>query len=121
MQKIFSKIFSGILFCLIFTVNFAAAFEYNENDKNMFYNAFIDGYVAEMTKSIEKLNIDEKKKKEFISKLKSQIDKQELINSSWKCITKYPIEQIVAASVICTADWNKMQNEKNKSLLEILK
>ncbi len=120
MKNIFNK-FYIILYCLFFCLNSASAFEYTENDKNMFYDAFIDGYIAEMTKSIEKLNIEKSKKQEFITKLKSEINKQELIESSWNCITKYPIEQIVAASVICTSDWNKKQSEKNKSLYKILK
>lgn len=120
MLKLFKNI-NLILCSFLIFINQAFAFEYSENDKNMFYDAFIDGYIAELSKAVNKLDIDKTKKSEFINELKSKINKDELINSSWNCITKYPIEQIVAASVICTTDWSKTQNEKNKEIMKSLK
>ncbi len=110
-----------ILIGILINFNYAYAYKYSEEDKEMFYNAFLEGYFTETEKSVNNLNIDASKKAQFLKELKQRIDKTELINSSWSCIQKYPIQQIVAASVICTADWNKSQTEKNKDLFEMLK
>ncbi len=116
--------FLKILIILLFTVNvsvFTYAFEYCEEDKNMFYNAFLEGYFTEMEKAVNKLEIEQVKKDKFLSSLKQRTNKTDLINSSWTCIQSYPIEQIVAASVICTSDWTNKQFEENKDLFDLLK
>ena len=109
------------IFAIINTSLYACAFQYCEEDKNMFYDAFLDGYFTEMEKTVDKLNIEQEKKDKFIASLKQRTNKTDLINSSWNCIQSYPIEQIVAASVICTSDWTNKQAEENKDLLDLLK
>ncbi len=99
----------------------AYAFKYSENDKQMFYDAFLDGYYTEMQKSIDKLDIEQEKKDKFMAALKKNTNKQELINLSWDCIKTYSIKQIISAAVICTQDWNKVQRARNKDLFEMLK
>ena len=39
----------------LFTANSVFAYNYTENDKNMFYDAFLDGYFTEMQKVINNL------------------------------------------------------------------
>ncbi len=109
------------LFLILICANPVFAFNYSEEDKNMFYDAFLDGYITEMQKTVDQLEIEQEKKDKLMSAIKKQTKKQELINSSWKCIQDYPIEQIVSASVICTADWTEKQTEKNKNLFKLLK
>ena len=87
----------------------------------MFYNAFIDSYIIQMQKVIDELDIEQSKKDLFMQKLTKEIDKEYLIKSSWGCIQKFPIENIVQASILCTSEWNKKQSEKNKKLFEELK
>ena len=108
-------------FFFLFCINPIYAFEYSESDKEMFYSAFLDGYFTEMEKAVDKLDIAQEKKDKYIAQLKQRINREELMNSSWGCIKKYPLQQIVAASVICTADWNKKQSENNKDLFDLLK
>ncbi len=117
------NIIKSIAVFLVFSlsVNISYAYKYTEKDKDMFYNAFLDGYFTEMEKSVAKLNIDQAKKTQFMTQLKQRTNKQDLIKSSWDCIQKYPIQHIVPASVICTADWTQTQSEKNKELFEMLK
>ena len=111
-----------ILFILLFcTANTCFAFEYTDDDRDMFYDAFIEGYIQEMTNSINALNIDETKKHQFLKEFISQINRNDLINSSWNCIKNYPINEIVKASVVCTQDWSKQQTEKSKILFEKIK
>ena len=108
--------------CFIFFVsNTVLANQYSEEDKQLFYNAFIDSYIMEMQKVVDSLNIEQSKKDLFIKNLKKDIDKDYLIKSSWDCIQKFPIESIVQASILCTSDWNKKQSEKNKRHFEMLK
>lgn len=114
------KKFIYLLLILICT-NPVFAFNYSEEDKYMFYDAFLDGYITEVTKSVNQMEIEQDKKDKFLSEFKSKIDKQDLINSSWSCIQKYPIQQIVSASVFCTSDWTNKQFERNKDLFELLK
>lgn len=114
------KKFSYLLLILICT-NPVFAFNYTEEDKNMFYDAFLDGYITEMQKTVDQLEIEQEKKDKIMAAIKKQTKKQDLINSSWGCIQKYPIEQIVSASVICTSDWTNKQSERNKNLFKLLK
>lgn len=110
-----------IIFCFLAVSDIAYSFEYTDNDRDMFYDAFIEGYVQEMTKAVKNLNIDENKKEIFLKEFIKQINKTELINSSWQCIQKYPVNQIITASVVCTQDWNKMQTEKSRKIFEEIK
>ncbi len=108
---------------LIFALNCNSvfAFNYTETDKEMFYDAFLDGYFTEIAKSINKLDIEQSQKDKLVKTIKQQTNKQELINSSWACIQKYPIQQIVPASVICTSDWTQKQALKNQNLFNSIK
>lgn len=110
-----------VFFFIIGSMNSVFAFKYCDEDKTLFYDAFLDGYITEMRKSVDKLNVDETKKEKFMYLLEKKINREYLVKSSWDCIQKYPISQIVSASVICTADWNKMQMQKNQELYKILK
>lgn len=107
----------------IIFINFmpSYAYKYSEQDKDMFYSAFLEGYFTEMEKAVEKLDVPQEKKDKFMLELKRKTNKQELVNSSWSCIEKYPINQIVSASVICTSDWTNRQTEKTKDLFDYLK
>lgn len=109
------------LLLILICANPVFAFKYSEQDKNMFYDAFLDGYITEMQKTVDQLEIEQEKKDKLINEIKKQTKKQDLINSSWACIQSYPIEQIVSASVICTSDWTNKQAEKNKNLFKMLK
>lgn len=114
------KVIFFVLF-LMYLSNNCFAYQYCENDKIMFYDAFLDGYITEMKKNIAKLNVEQEKKDKFISLLQKRIDREYLIKSSWDCIQKYPVQQIVSASVICTTEWNEKQTETNKDLFDLLK
>ena len=116
MKKIF-KLF--ILFFLF--SNIAFAFEYSENDKEIFYDSFIDGYIEQMTIAVNSLDIEQAKKEKFLKEFIKNINKQNLINSSWGCITKYPIKDIVTASVVCTQEWTENQTVQNKKIFEAIK
>lgn len=118
MKKIIILLF---VLCLNLNLNSVSAYTYTENDKNMFYDAFLEGYFTEMEKSVNQLNIEQIKKEKFMNELKLKTKKQDLINSSWSCIKKYPLEQIVSASVICTSDWASKQTEINKELFKLLR
>ena len=118
MRKIIIFIFLSIIFS---SLNISLAFEYSQEDKDIFYDAFLEGYFTEMEKSINNLNIEQEKKDNFIQNLKKRTNRNELINSSWNCIQKFPIEKIVEASVICTYSWTQKQIESNKDLFDMLK
>ena len=118
MKKIILFIFLSIIFS---SLNTSVAFEYTQEDKDIFYDAFLEGYFTEMEKSINNLNIEQEKKDNFIQNLKERTNRNELINSSWSCIQKFPIEKIIEASVICTSSWTQKQIENNKDLFDMLK
>ncbi len=118
MRKIILFIFSLIIFS---SLNTSFAFEYTQEDKDIFYDAFLEGYFTEIEKSINNINIEQEKKDKFIQNLKKRTNRNELINSSWSCIQKFPIEKIVEASIICTSDWSQKQIESNKDLFDMLK
>ena len=113
------KIFISLILSL-FMSNTAFAYNYTDNDKNMFYDAFLEGYFTEMQKNINNLDITPQQKENFMTALKENINRQELINSSWSCIEKYPIRQIITASVVCTYDWNNKQALFYKQLYNLM-
>lgn len=111
-----------LTFLFIFSsLNISWAFDYSLEEKNLFYDSFIEGYISEMTKIINQTDMEQSKKDKFLTEFKKQINKDELINSSWDCIKKYPINDIVSASVTCTSDWSNKQIEKNKKLFSSIK
>ncbi|MBQ3641695.1 hypothetical protein II906_07225 [bacterium] len=118
MKKI--KLITLFLF-FVFSFSPSFAFKYCNNDKTLFYDAFIDGYLTEMQKNVDKLDINAEKKTQFMYLIKKSLDKDYLIKSSWDCIQTYPIQQIVSASVICTMDWQNKQSQSNSDLFELLK
>ena len=63
---------------LIFALNFNSvfAFNYTETDKEMFYDAFLDGYFTEIAKSINQMNIEQSKKDKLVETIKNQTNKQ---------------------------------------------
>lgn len=109
-----------LLLLIIYSCNCSFGFEYTEADKEMFYNAFINGYIDGMTDSILSSSLSQEKKEKFLTEFKKQINRDELINSSWDCIKKYPITEIVSAALECTSGWSNSQAAKNVKLLEKL-
>ena len=109
-----------ILMLFIFSCNSAFSFEYSETDKEMFYNSFLNGYIDGMTDTILASSLSKEKQQKYISEFKKQINRDELINSSWDCIKSYPVKEIVSAAVTCTSEWTDKQAAKNKKLLETL-
>lgn len=113
--------FLSIFLTFLFTCNSVFAFKYSNEDKDMFYSAFLEGYFTEIEKAVNKLDMEQEKKENFIKTIKENTNKKFLEDSSWSCIQTYPIRQIVAASVICTAPWANEQAEINKKLYEQIK
>ncbi|MBQ9246323.1 hypothetical protein IJ182_08665 [bacterium] len=110
-----------LILCVFLSNNISFAYNYSEEDKNMFYDSFIEGYIEQMTNSINNLAIDQNKKDTFIKEFVKLINRNELIDSSWSCIQKYPVNDIVSASITCTSNWTTQQTEKNKKLFESIK
>ena len=112
-----------ILFLVFISViNYSVkAFEYTEEDKNIFYDAFVEGYMQKMSETINSLDIEQAKKDKIIDEFAKQINKTDLINSSWNCIRKYPVNAIVQASVECTQDWRVKQSKINQELFKKIK
>ncbi len=118
------RIMKKILLCFVLFIivsDISPAFDYTEEDKNLFYDSFTEGYIEQITKAVQAAEIDDNKKNKFISEFPKIIDRNELINSSWECIKKYPINEIVQASITCTAGWTQNQTEKNKALFNAIK
>ncbi len=105
---------------VIMTCNSSLAYNYSDADKEMFYNSFINGYIDGMTDYITASALPQDKKDKFLTEFKKLINREELINSSWTCIEKYSIKEIVSAAITCTEDWTDRQAARNKKLLESL-
>lgn len=114
------KIYLFFIFYLLLSNNTFCS-QYTEEDKQLFYDAFINSYINEMQRIVENLNVEQTKKDLFMQNLKNNIDRDYLIKSSWDCIQKFPVESIVKASILCTSTWNKKQSEKTKNYFEELK
>ncbi len=111
MKKLF------IIYLLLFT-NTAFAFNYSDEDKNIFYDAFIEGYMQKISETVNSLDMEQTKKDIIINEFAKQIDKTDLMNSSWDCIKKYPINDIVKASVECTQDWTAKQAKIHQQIFK---
>ena len=110
-----------IILAFIIGANTSFGFNYTDDDRDAFYDAFIEGYIERTIKELDKYNVDSTKKERFEQELRAQINKKDLINSSWQCIKQYSLDEIIPATVICTYDWTKRQTIKNRELYNSIK
>lgn len=120
MKKIFIIFVSLILFGLP-----ALAFEYSAQEKKVFYDNFLKGMFWAMELSLVNNNIPQDKADRYISAMKGRIDRTQLENETWACVSKYTQKQMSSMSdeisKECFSKWADDYYTKNQDLMKLLK
>ncbi len=120
MKKIFILVISLVILGLP-----ALSSEYTAQDKKAFYDNFLKGLFWGMEQSLSQQNIPDQKIKNYVNAMKKKVNRQQLENSTWPCVSKYTIDEMMSQSDTvtqeCFAKWATEYYTKNQNLIELLK
>ena len=120
MKKIFIIFVSLILFGLP-----ALAFEYSAQEKKVFYDNFLKGMFWAMEQSLLLNNIPKSKVTTYVNAMKKRVNRQNLENQTWACVSKYTQKQMSSMSdeiaKECFSKWADDYYTKNQDLMKLLK
>lgn len=115
-----------VLCAVVLLINMQAiAFEYDENAKKVYYDAFTKSLFQGMRSALVSKGYDREKVNEYIGAMQSRLDRNELENATWSCVSKYsPSEQVIKSETVANECFNgwiySFFNEKNKDTLSLL-
>lgn len=120
MKKIFIIFVSLLLLGLP-----ALAYEYSAQEKKVFYDNFLKGVFLGMELSMSKHNIPHSKSSAYINAMKKRVNRRQLENETWACVSKYTTNQMFVQSEKiskeCFGKWMQNYYTKNQDLLKLLK
>lgn len=95
---------------------------YSEAFKNDFYNGFISGMFENLESTLIARNIPKEKAHAYSIALKGRVDRAQLIQSSWSCLSKLTEQEINSQKgLACMQNWTNNFMLKNNDLMELLK
>ena len=114
-----------ILLCAIFMLTSSAAFAYSDHEKKLFYDGFIQGFFGELPDSLVKNGHNRAKAQKYTVALQARLNRQQLEQQTWSCISRYSIEEMNARQkelgIICFGPWVTKFLEKNADLQQLLR
>lgn len=120
------KKFLAILFLSVIISGQAIAYNYDAQFKKEFYDSFVVNFFQSLQQSLLSQGFIEDKVYLYISTLRARLDRSELENSTWACVSKYSPSQLNNGTkkIIdeCFDSWtNKFFFEKNSDALKLLR
>ncbi len=101
------------------------AAQYTAEEKKVFYDNFLLGMFWGMEKSLSSSNIPKAKVTNYINAMKKRVNRKELENQTWACVSKYTQSQLITESEKisdeCFDKWVKNYYLKNQDLMKLLK
>ena len=103
-----------IVICMLLLVatsfsSAAFAYQYTEEQKSAIYDMFIATYLSTINQQIQAYPIPADKKQQIINFTKHNVNKQQLINETWGCLSsKEPNDQQGINS--CFVPWARKQS-----------
>ncbi|MCD7879677.1 MAG: hypothetical protein LUG16_07085 [Candidatus Gastranaerophilales bacterium] len=100
-----------ITLCLaVFTIVFSSpAFaEFTQEEKDEIYDELINGYFKGTEMSLNAMPYSQESKNNFITKFKGNFNRQDFINKTWPCFSKYSKTDIYSnpnATLECSKDY----------------
>ena len=120
MKKIFIMLMSLVIMGLP-----AFSAEYTAQDKKVFYDNFLNGMFWGIEQSLAEQNVSGDKIRNYVNAMKKQINREQLENATWACVSKYSPEEMASQSdkvtQECFAKWATEYYTKNQNLIELLK
>lgn len=113
-----------LLVCLV--VSFAAsafAYDYDANFKKSFYDNLINGMFASLEDKIIANGYPKATAAEYVRTMKSRLNRTELENKTWGCISKHSMEELTKNTALtdeCFGDWANSFFSNNADALTIL-
>jgi len=115
------KLLAILLLC---TGTAFATTTYSPEAKQAFYDTLIQGMMASMQDSLIKQGYPQTNVQNYISNLSSRIDREQLENSTWGCVTKYSPNDIMnkreEIAQKCFMTWTTELITKNADLMQHL-
>ena len=75
-----------------------------------------------MEQSLSQQNIPDQKIKNYVNAMKKKVNRQQLENSTWPCVSKYTIDEMMSQSDTvtqeCFAKWATEYYTKNQNLID---
>lgn len=104
----------------------AFAYNYSAEFKKGFYDSFIASLFGSLKESLLSQGFQPASVHNYVSTLRARLDRTELEQASWSCVSKYPPETINQnPDKIITECFEKWNNDfffvKNSKAIEILK
>lgn len=104
----------------------ALAYNYPPEFKQNFYDAFIANLLGSLKESLFQQGFKPNSVNEYVSTLRARLDRKELEQTTWGCVSKFPPETLTKDTdkivIECFSKWNDdFFFEKNKDALQILK
>lgn len=115
------KKFFLVLTIILLSVNTAFA-AHSEAFKQDFYNGFISGMFENLEITLIERNIPKEKAHAYSTALKGRVNKDQLVQSSWPCLSKLTEQEINSQKgLACMQDWTNNFMLKNSDLMNLLK
>ncbi len=109
----------------IFSAGVGFAENYDANFKKVFYDGFEGGMFYSLEQSLLMSGIEQAKVTRYIKAMKTRVNRAELENQTWACVSKYPIEKLASnqkkIADECFDKWAENYYIKNKDLTRLLK
>lgn len=104
----------------------ACAYDYPPLAKQNFYDAFIANLLGSLKESLFQQGFKPYSVNEYVSTLRARLDRKELENATWGCVSKYsPDEMQTNANQIVNKCFGKWSNDfffkQNETAINILK
>lgn len=118
------KIFVSFLMLVIFSGS-ALAVEYSAYEKKAFYDGFEGGMFYSLEQTLLQRGIPQAKTSKYVTALKGRLNRTQLENATWACVSKYTPQQLAASQKAvadeCFAKWVDDFYGKNTDLINLLK
>ena len=115
-----------ILFmAVIFSVGTVLAENYDANFKKVFYDGFEEGMFYSLEQNLLMSGVAQPKVTRYIKAMKARVNRAELENQTWACVSKYSMDQLALnqkkIADECFDKWAENYYIKNKDLIRLLK
>lgn len=114
-----------VLICAFLIFTSSSVFAYSEQEKKLFYDGFVLGFFGELPKSLVANGHSRDKAYKYTVALKARLNRQQLEQQTWGCISQYGVVEIKARekelAAKCFGPWVTKFMNNNSDLYQLLK
>lgn len=114
-----------ILVCALMMFTSSTVFAYTDAEKKQFYDGFVIGLFGDLPNSLVANGHSRDKANKYTAALKTRLNRKQLEQQTWGCISKYSVAEIKARekelAIKCFAPWMTNFMNKNADLYNLLR